>query len=159
MCLVASAFPSASKQMTKVVAALGLLLLALAAYGWVSSPASAIPGTSLPPCGSGERVSCVVDGDTIWLEGINYRLEGYDTPEEYNNVCGGFAEIDLARAATARLVELLNQEDWEMKPVGRSDAHGRVLANLIVDGVDVGDILIREGLARAYPGGDEFWCS
>lgn len=34
-------------------------------------------------CPRSDRYTCVVDGDTLWIEGINYRLEGYDTPEEY----------------------------------------------------------------------------
>lgn len=32
--------------------------------------------------------TCVVDGDTIWLGGVNLRLESYDTPEPYNDTCG-----------------------------------------------------------------------
>lgn len=35
-------------------------------------------------CGR-DRVTCIVDGDTIWLQGVNLRLESYDTPEPYND--------------------------------------------------------------------------
>ncbi|MEX3016006.1 thermonuclease family protein [Gymnodinialimonas hymeniacidonis] len=89
---------------------------------------------------------------------MNYRLAGCDTPEEYTNVCGGFTEIDLARAASRRLVELLNTSDWQIQSLGEADRYGRVLANLYVNGDDVGDILVREGLARYWPDGPEFWC-
>ncbi|MEJ6394408.1 hypothetical protein V8J82_14155 [Gymnodinialimonas sp. 2305UL16-5] len=65
-------------------------------------------------CPRSDRYTCVVDGGTLWLDGINYRLRGYDTPEEHTNICGGFREIDLAREATQRLIELLNQNDWEL---------------------------------------------
>lgn len=68
----------------------------------------AIPAVAIEICTRSSRHTCVVDGDTIWFGGINYRLEGYDTPEEFSNVCGGFTEIDLARAATLRLLDLLD---------------------------------------------------
>lgn len=35
-----------------------------------------------------DRVTCVVDGDTIWLNSVNLRFERYDTPEPYNGICG-----------------------------------------------------------------------
>ena len=50
-------------------------------------------------CGR-DRVTCVVDGDTIWLQGVNLRLESYDTPEPYNDICGGQAEVALAKRAS-----------------------------------------------------------
>ncbi len=43
--------------------------------------------------------------------------------------------------------------------MGGADRHGRVLASIHIDGEDVGDILVREGLARYSPDGDEFWCN
>lgn len=123
------------------------------AFGW------AAPAKAIEMCPRSDRYTCVVDGDTLWLDGVNYRLEGYDTPEEYNNVCGGFAEIDLARAATRRFRDLLNHNEWELHSLGQADRYGRVLANIYVNGEDVGDILVREGLARYWPDGEEFWCS
>lgn len=39
--------------------------------------------------GSGrDFVTCVVDGDTIWVDGINYRLAGFDAPEWYRGLWG-----------------------------------------------------------------------
>lgn len=35
---------------------------------------------------------------------------------------------------------------------------GANMANIFINGEDVGDILVREGLARYWPDGDEFWC-
>lgn len=55
-------------------------------------------------------------------------------------------------------MDLLNQNDWTIQPQGRADRYGRVLANIYINGEDVGDILVREGLARYWPDGDEFWC-
>lgn len=107
-------------------------------------------------CGS-RRHTCVVDGDTIWLNGQNLRLQSYDTPEPYTDICGGQAEVALARRASARLLELLNSSAFTVE-TGRQDRYGRVLATIRIGGRDVGDILISEGLARRWPDGHEFWC-
>ena len=107
-------------------------------------------------CGR-ERVTCVVDGDTIWLQGVNLRLESYDTPEPHNDICGGQAEVALAKRASARLVQLLNSNTFTVTTSGE-DRYGRVLATIRIGGTDVGDILISEGLARRWPDGHEFWC-
>ncbi len=107
-------------------------------------------------CGR-DRHTCVVDGDTIWLNGVNLRLESYDTPEPYNDICGGRAEVALAKRASARLLELLNSNQFTVE-TGRQDRYGRMLATIRIGGRDVGDILISEGLARRWPDGHEFWC-
>lgn len=111
---------------------------------------------SFQMCGR-SRVNCIVDGDTIWLDGVNLRLESYDTPEPHNQICGGAAEVALAKRASARLLQLLNGNAFTVKTAG-TDRYGRTLATVQVDGQDVGDILISEGLARSWPDGDEFWC-
>lgn len=111
---------------------------------------------NFPMCG-GVRHTCIVDGDTIWLEGHNLRLESYDTPEPYNDICGGRAEVELAHRASARLRELLNQNPFTVETNGK-DRYGRTLATIRIGGRDVGDILMSEGLARRWPNGREFWC-
>ena len=111
---------------------------------------------NMPMCGS-DRHTCIVDGDTIWLQGVNLRLESYDTPEPYNDICGGRAEVALARQASARLQQLLNGNPFTVETHGE-DRYGRVLATIRIAGRDVGDILIEEGLARSWPHGREFWC-
>ncbi|MBF9052177.1 hypothetical protein GTA62_19640 [Roseobacter sp. HKCCD9010] len=107
---------------------------------------------------NGSRHTCIVDGDTIWLNGVNYRLDGFDTPEPYTNICGGHTEVALAHRASARLLELLNSNEWQLWTTGQLDRYGRGLATITVNGRDVGDILIAEGLARSWPDGGEFWC-
>lgn len=107
-------------------------------------------------CGR-ERVTCVVDGDTIWLKGVNLRLESYDTPEAYTDICGGQAEVTLAKRASARLLDLLNSHPFTVE-AHDTDRYGRRLATIRIGGTDVGDILISEGLARSWPDGAEFWC-
>jgi endonuclease YncB( thermonuclease family) len=107
-------------------------------------------------CGR-DRHTCVVDGDTIWLQGVNLRLESYDTPEPYTDICGGQAEVALAHRASARLLQLLNSNPFTVE-AHETDRYGRTLATIRIGGRDVGDILISEGLARRWPNGREFWC-
>lgn len=44
-----------------------------------ASPATA---HGYPICDSSPRITCVVDGDTVWFEGVKYRFADIDTPEK-----------------------------------------------------------------------------
>jgi micrococcal nuclease len=100
----------------------------------------------------------VVDGDTIKAPyGVTYRLLGFDTPETRFAKCD--AERALGLAAKDRLEELLSTGEVKVLESGRLGKYGRTLANVTIDGRDVGDILIDEGLARPYDGGHRGnWC-
>lgn len=137
---------------TRVIAAIALLAATLGI--WTAHAQEWNLRFSM--CGR-DRITCVVDGDTIWFQGVNLRLESYDTPEPYNDICGGQAEIALAKRASARLLQLLNGNTFTVETGGK-DRYDRVLATIRIGGTDVGDILIAEGLARRWPNGDEFWC-
>lgn len=99
-----------------------------------------------------------MDGDTIWYQGTNLRLQSYDTPEPYDGICGGQAEVTLAKRASARLLQLLNSNAFTVDTFGLDNTGERTLATIRIDGQDVGNILIEEGLARRWPDGEEFWC-
>lgn len=117
----------------------------------------AMPAYAIEKCGSGKRITCVVDGDTLWLNGEKIRTMGYDTPEPMTNICGGEREKRLAAQASARFLELFNTTQITIERHGQ-DKYGRTLAAIRSNGRPVGDILISEGLARRYPDGREFWC-
>jgi len=134
--------------MRTLIAALVVATTALA----LGSPAWAIE-----KCGSGKRVTCVVDGDTFWLNGEKIRTMGYDTPEPMTNICGDEREKRLAAEATARFIELFNTTEIKIERRGK-DKYGRTLAIVRSNSLPIGDILISEGLARRYPDGREFWC-
>lgn len=146
---------------TGIMAVLMMGGIGLAAIGGAGSgPAPVVQAAAtdrFTMCGSGTRYTCVVDGDTIWWRGQNLRLQSYDTPEPYNDICGGQREVALAHRASARLLDLLNSNEFAVQTFG-TDRFGRTLATVKIDGVDVGDILISEGLARRWPDGHEFWC-
>ena len=100
----------------------------------------------------------VVDGDTVNLAGQTIRLVGFDTPETYRAECA--SERRLGDAATDRLRELLARaSSAELAYLPRPDRYGRDLARLMLDGQDVADIMVGEGLARRYSGGQRRpWC-
>ncbi|NGP19262.1 thermonuclease family protein [Devosia aurantiaca] len=116
----------------------------------------------LEMCGNRPNTSdktCLVDGDTLWLYGENIRLKDFDTPEPQTQICGGDQEVALAKAASARMLDLLNSNDWTIKYFGydRTSSRRR-LAAISIDGQDVSNILIGEHLARSWPNGEEWWC-
>ncbi|WP_306116219.1 thermonuclease family protein [Roseovarius sp. MMSF_3305] len=100
----------------------------------------------------------VVDGDTVRLSGQSIRLVGFDTPETYRAECA--SERRLGDAATDRLRDLLaGASSAQLAYLPRRDQYGRDLARLMLDGQDVADIMVGEGLARRYTGGHrQSWC-
>jgi micrococcal nuclease len=134
----------------------------LAISALVPSTASAQSYSNLEMCGNRPNTAhktCVVDGDTLWLDGENIRLKDFDTPEPQTQICGGGREVALAIRASSRLLDLLNHNDWTIERFGLDSTRSkRRLATIRINGRDVGDILISEGLARRWPDGDEFWC-
>ena len=100
----------------------------------------------------------VIDGDTIkWKQTTRVRLIGFDTPE-----LSGRCKLErrLAQDAKDRLRSLLEgATDIDLVSHFEQDRYGRVLAWLMIDGRDVGRVLISESLARPYDGGQRMaWC-
>jgi micrococcal nuclease len=91
-------------------------------------------------------VSYVVDGDTVWVrpdsggKPINIRVDGIDAPE----ICqlGGVAARDvLKRRALGQRVSVHGR---------LNDTYGRQLARLELNGDDLGEWLVSQGLAWSY---------
>lgn len=98
----------------------------------------------------------IVDGDTITLEGERIRLMGFDAPETYRAQCA--SEFERGQAAKKRLTELLAGRALDVRRCCH-DRYGRTLAHVLVDGRDVAEVMIGEGLARSYNGGRRNgWC-
>lgn len=119
--------------------------------------AEARPVHSFAVCGMVRR-TCVVDGDTIWLEGVKIRIADIDTPEVSEPRCD--YEYHLGIKARDRLVVLLNEGEFSPQAIGArdQDQYGRKLRVLVRGGRSIGDQLVAEGLARTWTGRREPWC-
>lgn len=108
-------------------------------------------------CDDGGGTNCVVDGNSFYLQGRGVRLAGIDAPDTHSARCD--AEALLGRAATERLQGLLNAGELTLVPVEPgTDANGRLLRQVKVDGQDVGASLAAAGLARSAEAGRSGWC-
>ena len=130
----------------------------LSALGPSPALAEARPQENLPICRGGKRITCVVDGDTLWLDGEKIRVLGIDAPE-VGNTAKCRKEVATGRVATERFRELVSAGSIELRRDG-SDRYGRTLARVLVDGRDAGAQLVDEGLAVPYRGRTtaEPWC-
>jgi micrococcal nuclease len=105
-------------------------------------------------CSGPTRVNCVVDGDTVWIDGEKIRLQSINAPE-IQGECR--QERELAQRATRRLSDILSSSSFHIERSGK-DRYGRTLATLSNKQGDVGQILIREKLAHPWRGRRESWC-
>lgn len=107
-------------------------------------------------CGS-TRFTCVVDGDTFWLNGEKIRIADIDTPEVSQPQCP--EEMALGIKATERLIVLLNDGPFELVTGDRNrDAFGRLLRIVRRKGQSIGGQLVAEGVAREWGGRQRSWC-
>ena len=108
-------------------------------------------------CGGGQRVTCVVDGDTFWFRGEKIRIADIDTPELSPPRCE--RERKLGLAAKQRLLEILNSGPLSfMATATDEDRFGRKLRIVYRDRRSVGDMLVTEGLAWRWEGSRRSWC-
>ncbi|MEZ5790252.1 MAG: thermonuclease family protein [Nitratireductor sp.] len=115
----------------------------------------ASPASAMPFCAGPERITCVVDGDTVWIDGEKIRLASIDAPE-----AGGkcFAERDLAARSAEFLRRFLEAGDPAIERSGM-DRYGRTLARIWVGRAEAGEALVAAGLARPWKGHREDWCN
>lgn len=102
-----------------------------------------------PSTGPAGRVA-VIDGDTIDVGGARVRLHGVDAPESTQScgtgsgaqwACGDWVtqEASLRFAGREAVCETVDIDRYE-----------RIVARCVVDGNDIGETLVSEGLALAY---------
>lgn len=102
-------------------------------------------------------MNCVVDGDTIYYQGIKIRIADIDTPETHPPRCA--EEARLGQAATQRLQALMNEGPFQIRSIDRDeDSYGRKLRIITRNGASIGNDLVNAGLARWYEGGRKSWC-
>ena len=108
-------------------------------------------------CAEGPRTTCVVDGDTFWLQGEKVRIADINAPETHSADCP--AEQALGERATRRLIGLLNAGPFTLDTAGRAtDRYGRSLRIVHRGGRSLGGQLVAEGLAEPWRGRRSDWC-
>lgn len=108
-------------------------------------------------CAEGPRITCVVDGDTFWLNGEKVRIADINAPESHQAGCA--EEQALGDRATRQLISLLNAGPFELATEGRAtDRYGRSLRVVRRSGQSLGGELICEGLAEPWRGRRSDWC-
>ena len=130
----------------------------------MASAMAAIPGSwardpSEPELFLPATLVRVVDGDTMDVSlasgPITIRLHGIDAPER---------DQPLGPTATKALRSLVEGQPLEIEPIEQSDAYGRMVAKVFVDGADVNAHMVETGYAWAYrrylrrEPGDETYC-
>jgi len=115
------------------------LLLALPVLAVLLGGAPARAGRPTPVQGT---VGRVVDGDTLWFmpagkAPLVVRLRDIDAPE----ICQAWG-VEAKQALT----DLALHRQATLRGVAR-DSHGRTLGSVVVDGVDVGSLMVAEGHA------------
>jgi endonuclease YncB( thermonuclease family) len=102
----------------------------------------------------------VVDGDTIddRATGVRYRLTNIDAPETGDNAkC--FRERTRGEEATQAAIELVRAAKVvSVRRTFRHDIYGRRVAFVLIDGQDLGALLMAQGLARPWRGKRRKWC-
>lgn len=94
----------------------------------------------------------VIDGDTLKVNDVSYRLVGYDTPELYSGKC--VAERRLASKARLRLAQLVIEPGAKLQEVlCHGSNYGRKCAVVYVNGVNIAGTMVSERFA------DHYWCT
>ena len=106
--------------------------------------AKAVFWRSCPPFE--KRITCVVDGDTLWYQGRKIRLLAIDAPEIKGRCPNERAQ---AEAATRHLIVLLSTGLVRIECHGR-DRYGRYLARIWTRSGEVGPTMIGAGLAVPF---------
>jgi endonuclease YncB( thermonuclease family) len=93
----------------------------------------------------------VIDGDTVEIHGTRIRLWGIDAPES-NQLCRNDESLQYRCGAKAaiELDAFIARRPVDCSPVSL-DQYGRTVALCSIDGVDLAEWLVRNGLALDWP--------
>lgn len=137
---------------------LSLFLLITACTATPPPKPAPVPAETASYC----RIARVIDGDTVKVTcrgtgETSARLTGFDAPELNRPACA--TEARQAVRARDRLTALILNAPRVDAFVSGRDKYRRLLMRLEINGRNVGDTLIAEGLARPYDGGKRgSWC-
>lgn len=153
-----------------VVVLMGVSVVSTRWKQWTTPAPTGITASDLKPdssdreaahfalCKGKVRVTCVVDGDTIWYKGDKIRIADINAPEISHPQCD--YEEELGDKARDRLMGLLNAGSFSVVTEGSrdTDKYGRKLRDITRGGKSLGDVLVSEGLAEKWTGHRRDWC-
>ena len=91
----------------------------------------------------------IVDGDTLRIGGVAYRLHGIDAPEKAQTCRRGGVDWLCGQEASAYLRSLVRDREVTCEPRDK-DRYGRIVAACYAGGVDLGREMVIAGLAWSY---------
>lgn len=112
-----------------------------------SPPETAEAAAPPPPVAGADIVGSarVIDGDGLWVQGVEIRLHGIDA-FELRQTCG---DVECGLDARRALHRLVADRPVACRFVDQ-DRYGRQVSTCSVDGADIGAALVRQGHALAY---------
>ena len=95
-------------------------------------------------------VPVITDGDTIRIGDTKIRIEGMDAPER-DQLCAdeNFQNYPCGTKATEAMREIVGGKSVDCTISGL-DRYGRSLGTCTVDGLDIGQEMVRDGWALAF---------
>ena len=91
----------------------------------------------------------IVDGDTIDIDGVVYRLNGIDAPEYGQDCNGPTGQWECGKSALLALSEMVSGKRVRCEPISE-DGYGRVIATCYAKDLDIGAEMVRHGHAWAF---------
>jgi micrococcal nuclease len=128
-------------------------LVCVSLLALIGPAGAAIARPLYPLCGDEKLRSCVVDGNTFWYGGEFMRLQAVNPPATQVACTSSTAD-----AAKNRLMKLLNTGEIFVFRYG-TDPEGHTLTQVLVEGKEVGQTLISEGLAQPSTASTGAFCS
>lgn len=122
---------------------MAVLILLATAISYAYSSAHAEPPEGRPSTLSGSAV--ITDGDTIKVDGIKVRLNGYDTPER-DSFCG---RTDVYDAASNALADFIGGSEVVCQLTGEK-TFDRFVGTCSVHGTDIGGFMVDAGWGRDW---------
>jgi endonuclease YncB( thermonuclease family) len=98
-----------------------------------------------------ETLFKVKDGDSFYLGADEIRIWGIDAPEFFQKCTDkNGAEYSCGRKSKDFLQSLLATGDISCKPMPRARRETRTVAKCFIDGQDIAEIILRQGMAVEY---------
>jgi len=132
------------------------VLFGISAYTFTrDDPKAAAEAARFDECYNGTP-NCVFDGGTIRMNREKLTIAGMDVPPIRSAQCE--TERSQGINAAVKLVELLNSGKVSVGPAFQ-DKDGRMSRRVLVNGRDVAETMIADGVAREYDPKAPGWCT